>query len=133
MKRAFPPVRGNLGMELWSIEFSRGRGNEMAVYRPKYRDPKTGKLVESEIWWCNFRFAGKRYRESTLSTRKTVASEYEKKRRLEIERQYAGLPPEQPAKDRIRTVSEVLKAYKSGYKVNHREKSQAWVGERAAH
>src|SRR5215469_11349315 len=114
MKRAFPPVRGNLGMELWSIEFSRGRGNEMAVYRPKYRDPKTGKLIESEIWWCNFRFAGKRYRESTMSTRKTVASEYEKKRRLEIERQCAGLPAEQPAKDRIRTVSEVLKAYKSG-------------------
>ena len=50
----------------------------MAVYRPKYRDPKTGKLIESEICWCNFRFAGKRYRKSTMSTRKTV--------RLEIER-----------------------------------------------
>jgi hypothetical protein len=45
----------------------------MAVYRPKYRDPKTGKPVESSIWWCHFRFAGKRYRESTMTTRKTLA------------------------------------------------------------
>ena len=26
----------------------------MAVYRPKYRDQKTGELVESEIWWYEF-------------------------------------------------------------------------------
>ena len=104
----------------------------MAVYRPKYGDPKTGKLIQSEIWWCNFRFSGKRYRESTMSTRKKAASEYERNRRLEIERQYAGLAAEQSAKDRIRTVSEALKAYKAGYKVKRREKSQAWVGERSS-
>jgi hypothetical protein len=90
-------------------------------------------LVQSGIWWCSFRFAGKRYRESTLTARKTLAVEYEKNRRQEIERQYAGLPAEQPAKARIRTVTEALKAYKAGYSVNHREKSQAWVAERSAH
>ena len=105
----------------------------MAVYRPKYRDPKTGELVESEIWWCNFRFAGKRYRESTESPRKTVAVEFEKRRRLELEKQYAGIPTEQPGKARIRTVSEALKAYQKAYAVNHREKSRAWVEERGAH
>jgi integrase len=105
----------------------------MAVYRPKYRDPKTGERIESSIWWCCFWFAGKCYRESTMTTRKTLAVEYEKNRRLEIERQYAGISTEQSAKSRIRTVTEAMKTYKAGYNVNHREKSQAWVRERSAH
>jgi integrase len=105
----------------------------MAVYRPKYRDPKTGEPVESGVWWCSFRFAGKRYRESTMTTRKTLAVEYEKTRRLEIERQYAGLSVDEPARSRIRTVTEAVKAYNAGYSVNHRENSKAWVAERSAH
>ena len=105
----------------------------MAVYRPKYRDPKTGALVESKVWWCEFSFAGKRYRESTKSKRKTLAGDYENRRRLEIERQYVGVPVEQPGKARIRTVTEALKTYKTAYAVAHREKSQTWVRERSVH
>lgn len=104
----------------------------MAVYRPKYRDPKTGKLVASQVWWYEFTFAGKRYRGSTKETRKTLAGEFEKGERLRIERAFAGLPTEQPAQ-RVRTVSEALKSYRKAYDTGHREKSVSWVKERTAH
>lgn len=115
----------------------------MAIYRPKYpekrRDPqtgelvKTGKLIESGVWWCYFGFAGKCYRESTKQTLKTLAVAFEKQRRREVERQYAGVPAEATAKERIRSVTEALAAYQKGYRIGHREKSIAWVSERAAH
>jgi hypothetical protein len=34
----------------------------MAIYRPKYRDPRTGRLVESDICWFEFEFEGERIR-----------------------------------------------------------------------
>jgi integrase len=105
----------------------------MSLFQPTYRDKKTHELKTSDVWWCEFSFAGKRYRESTKSARKTVAGDYEKRRRAEIERQYAGIPVEQPGKARIRTVVEALKGYKSAYAVTHREKSRAWVAERSVH
>ena len=92
----------------------------MAVYRPKYRDRKTKKMVESRVFWYDFVFAGKRYRGSTEKTPKTLAGEFEKNERRRLERALAGLPTEQP-KDRIRTVSEALKAYQEGYETGHRE------------
>jgi integrase len=104
----------------------------MAVYRPKYRDPKTGELLECPVWWYDFGFAGKRHRGPTKETRKTLALDFEKGERLKIERAYAGLPSETPM-HRIRTVSEALKAYQLGYQTGHREKSVSWVKERAAH
>jgi integrase len=104
----------------------------MAVYKPKYKDQKTGELVEAPFWWYDFGFAGKRYRGPTKETRKTLAVEFEKGERLKIERAYAGLPSQAPAQ-RIRGVSEALKAYQAGYKTGHRDKSVSWVKERAAH
>jgi hypothetical protein len=53
----------------------------MAVYRPKYKDPKTGTPIHSAMWWYEFTFAGRRVRESAKTTRKTVAIEAEKHRR----------------------------------------------------
>jgi WD40 repeat protein len=58
----------------------------MSVYRPTYTDKKTGVLMESNQWWYEFIYAGKRIRESAKSTRKTIAVEAEKRRRLELER-----------------------------------------------
>ena len=104
----------------------------MALFRPKYPDPKTGKLTKVRVWWYDFVFAGQRYRGSTKETRKTLAAEFEKDERLRIERAFAGLPAEQPVQ-RIRTVSVALKAYQKGYATGHREKSIAWVKDRAAH
>lgn len=104
----------------------------MAVYRPKYRDPKTEKLKQQAVWWYEFTFAGKRIRDSAKTTRKTIAVEAEKQRRLELERSLAGMPAEKP-QNRIRTVAEVLGEYRKAYPVNHRDKSVAIVKERSAH
>ena len=75
----------------------------MSVYKPKYRDPKSGELLEANVFWVEFTLAGKRIRESTKSSRKTIAKEYEKRRRLELEQAYAGMPVEDPC-SRIRSV-----------------------------
>jgi integrase len=105
----------------------------MSVYRPKYRDPKTGKPIESTIWWCEFSFAGKRYRESTKESRKTLAVAFEKDKRLKVEQAYAGVAADSTPKARVRTVAESLRAYKGTYSVGHRPKSIAWVEERSVH
>jgi integrase len=101
----------------------------MAVYRPKYRDPKTGRNVKAAIWWCDFVIARKRVRESTKTSRKTIAVEYEKSRRRELERALAGLPAEDPTKC-IKTVHEVIQQYVEGYKLNHRH--QSWLSVKSA-
>jgi integrase len=93
---------------------------------------KTGELVEAGVYWYEFTFAGKRHRDSTKQTLKTLAGEVEKDERRKVERAYAGLPTESRAQ-RIRTVSEALKAYRKGYETGHREKSVSWVSERTAH
>src|SRR5690349_14466466 len=106
----------------------------MALFRPVYIDKKTGKRKQSGVWWYEFAFAGKRYRESTKATRKTVAAEREKRRKLELERHYAGgARPESPLK-MLRTVSDAVDEYSTRYDApNHRAKSIAWVKERIPH
>jgi len=88
----------------------------MAVYRPK----RKGEV--SKYYVCEFVYQGKRFQESTGATSKTVAREYEKRRKAEMERAAAGLPTEQKA-TRIRTVAEVTKTYLNGYKLTHRPSS----------
>src|SRR5665213_1948623 len=89
----------------------------MAVYRPKYRDPKTKKLKQSRHWWYEFVFAGKRIRECTESTRKTIAQDAEKNRRLELERSFNAV--EDRRHERIRSVSEVADQFFEDYKVRN--------------
>jgi integrase len=101
----------------------------MGVYQPKYRDPKTGAMMKSKIWWMDFRLCGRRIRESTGVTRKTLAIEAEKRRKLELERSLAGLPAESK-ESRIRSVAEVCEAYRTRYAHGHKPKSVAWVNER---
>lgn len=88
--------------------------------------------MRSSVWWYDFIFAGKRIRESTETTRKTVARDAETNKRRELERAYAGLPT-QEASRRVQSVSELVKAYKANYEVNHRPKSVQWVKDRTAH
>ncbi|HYL83658.1 MAG TPA: site-specific integrase [Candidatus Angelobacter sp.] len=98
----------------------------MAVYRPKRKGEA------SKFYICEFIYQGKRFQESTGATSKTVAREYEKRRKAELERAAAGLPTEQKA-NRIRTVSEVVKPYLAGYPLNHRPQSVLFVKGRLAH
>ena len=88
----------------------------MAVYRPK----RKGGV--SKYYICEFVYQGKRFQESTGATSKTVAKEYEKRRKVELERAAAGLPTEQKA-NRIRTVADVIRTYLHGYTLTHRPSS----------
>jgi integrase len=88
----------------------------MSVYRP------TRNGEASKFYVCEFVYQGKRFQESTGATSKTVAKEYEKRRKAEMERAAAGMPTDQKA-TRIRTVSDVVKPYLEGYKLSHRPQS----------
>jgi len=88
----------------------------VAVYRPKRNGD------ESKYYVCEFVYLGKRFQESTASTKKTVAKEYEKRRKAELERAAAGLPTDQKAA-RIRAVLDVVGAYLEAYKLNHRPRA----------
>lgn len=101
----------------------------MAVYQPKYKDPKTGETVSASVWWMDFTYCGRRVRESTGCTKKTLAVEAVKRRKTELERAIAGLPVEHK-EQRIRTVSEACEAYREEYQHGHRARSIAWVNER---
>jgi integrase len=98
----------------------------MSLFRPTYTCKKTGELLESRVWWYEFIYAGKRIRESSKSTRKTVAQEAEKRRRRELERALTGAPIEKPG-DRIRSVAEFLKSYVEAYGITHRPSAVAYV------
>jgi integrase len=98
----------------------------MSVYRPKYKDPKTGKLVAAKVWWYDFTFAGKRIKESAKTTRKTLAGDAEKLRRLELERAMTGAPVAKRG-DRVRSMADFLTAYVETYGINHRGSTLAFV------
>jgi hypothetical protein len=49
----------------------------MAVFRPKFKDQKTGKLKPSAVSWYKFYFAGQCIRESSKTTSKTLAKQAE--------------------------------------------------------
>ena len=98
----------------------------MAVYKPKRKGDA------SKFYVCEFVIHGKRIQESTGTTSKTVAKEYEKGRRAELERAAVGMPTEQKA-NRIRTVAEVVKPYLEGYELNHRAKSVLFSKGRLEH
>jgi hypothetical protein len=68
------------------------------------------------VWWYEFIFAGRRVRESAKSSRKTVAVEAERNRRLELEKTLAAMPAEK-RENRIRSVSDVAKAYEGHYRI----------------
>src|SRR5437867_2804487 len=87
------------------------RRQVMAVYKPK----RKGKA--SKFYICEFVYQGKRFQESTGATSKTVAKEYEKRRKAEMERAAAGLPTEKKA-TRIRNVAEVTKSVSQRLQVN---------------
>src|SRR5579864_992517 len=120
-----------MGQARWKAQGQREeadyeRREVMAVYRPKRKGEA------SKYYICEFIYIGKRFQESTGATSKTVAKEYEKRRKAELERAAAGLPTEQKAV-RIRTVNDVVDPYLAGYRLNHRPKSVLFANGRLAH
>ncbi len=85
-----------------------------------------------KVWWYEFIFAGRRVRESAKTSRKTVAQESERNRRLELEKTLAGMPVEK-RENRINSVKDMVKMYTAGYGINHREQSVLFSEGRLAH
>jgi hypothetical protein len=103
----------------------------MSVYRPKYRDPKTGKLKQSKQWWYDFTYDGRRHCNAAKTTRKTIATEAERQKRLELEQ--AGRKPAVRSADRTASVKERATVYLANYPSNHRAKSVIFATQRLAH
>src|SRR5436190_21875901 len=103
----------------------------MAVYRPKYTDPKTGEKCEAETWWCDFTYKRRRIRESTGQTKKTLAKAYEDRRRRELENAIAGVTPK--SDDRIREMKAVLEGWIAIRTAGKKDRTKAFIRERCAH
>ena len=104
----------------------------MAVYRPKYRDPKTGALVEADVYWCDFTYLHRRIRESTGQTKKTLARNYEDRRRRELETAVAGVAVPK-AEDRIRDVKSIIESWIEVRTAGKKPRTKAYIRERCAH
>ena len=76
------------------------------------------------LWWYEFVFAGRRIRESAKTSRKTVAMEAERNRRLELEKTLAGIPAEK-RENRINSVSTIIQTYSTRYELDHRGRQQS--------
>jgi integrase len=87
----------------------------MALFRPKFRDPKTGEPKLSAVWWYKFYFAGQCIRESSKTASKTLAKQAEQKRHRELEEGFNGLVDRR--EDRIRTVKDLADEYLQAYKL----------------
>lgn len=91
----------------------------MAVFRPTYVDKKTGERRQSAIWWYAFYYRGHRIRESSGTTRKSLAVEAERKRRLELERAAAGIKDKR-TDERFQTIGAAAECFLADYLVRHR-------------
>lgn len=87
----------------------------MAVYRPQYKDKKTGEMKRTAVYYYKFIFAGRLIKESAKSKSKTVAKEAEKRRRRELETGFNGLSDSRD--DRIQSLRELGKAFLKDYRV----------------
>jgi integrase len=94
------------------------------LFQPTYTDKKTGKQKKSAVWWFKFVYAGKPIRESAQTTRKTVAGEAEKRRRLELEKSNAGMPAEK-RDNRMHSVADVVGPYLKRYEQDHRDRQKS--------
>ncbi len=71
-----------------------------------------------EIWWYEFNFAGRRVRESTKTTSKTVAKQSEKNRRRELENGFNGIQDNR--EERVRSIKEMATTYLEDYRLRHK-------------
>ncbi len=54
------------------------------IYLRKWKDTKTGEVIEGQVWWLKYYRHGKPYRESSKTTEKGKAERLLKKREGEI-------------------------------------------------
>lgn len=92
----------------------------MPIYRPGYRDTKTGKIRKARTYWLDFTLAGIRYKESTGTPNWQLAREVEKRRRAEVEAGLAGVTADRQAKRaRVTKLGAAADAFLADYTVRH--------------
>ena len=69
-----------------------------------------------EFWWYEFWFAGRRVRESSKSTKKTIALKAEQKRLRELEEGFNNVVTD-ARHERVRLFGEVADTFLDGYKL----------------
>lgn len=74
-------------------------------------------LKRGNVWWYEFRFAGRRVRESSKTSSKTLAKAAEQRRRRELEEGFNNL--EDVRHERVRTIREVGDDYLTSYRLRH--------------
>jgi integrase len=87
----------------------------MAVYRPQYKDKKTGEMKHTKVWYYEFIFAGRLVKESAKTTSKTVAKLAEQARRRDLEKGFNGVSDER--QERIRNLDQLATGFLADYKV----------------
>lgn len=84
-----------------------------SIYRPRYKDKKSGKIIESQVYWIKYYKNGKPFRESSKSKRKADAEKLLKLREGQIVKgEFYGLRVE-----KIR-LQELVDDYLDDYIVN---------------
>jgi integrase len=85
------------------------------IYKPKWKDKKTGQKIEGKIYWIKYYRAGKPYRESSKSTKESDAIRLLKRREGDIvANRFFGLKPE-----KVR-YEELAEDFLNDYKVNRK-------------
>jgi integrase len=86
------------------------------IFKRKWKDKKTGKVVEGDTWWIKYYRNGKPYRESSNSEKISVAQRLLKKREGEIsEGKLPGI-----YFDKV-TFDELAEDYLRDYRINNRD------------
>jgi hypothetical protein len=85
------------------------------LYRPKYRDRRTGELKEASVWWMQYSRHGKRYRESTDETEYSKAEKILNRRHDDV----AGGRPPGPQVERT-TFDDLAEILRNDYRANGR-------------
>ena len=104
----------------------------MAIYQPKRRNPDTKKMEPSEVYWCDFTYLGRRIRESTGQTLKTLAKKYEDRRKREMENAVAGVTPA-TASDRIKDLKTAIGEWIEVRAAGKKATTKRFIADRCAH
>ena len=93
---------------------------------------RPGEKREAEVYWCDFTYQHRRIRESTGQTKKTLAKNYEDRRRRELENAVAGVTAPK-SEDRIRDVKSIIEDWIEVRTAGKRARTKDYIRERCAH
>jgi integrase len=90
---------------------------ETHAYEELVEDSDMAVFRRGDYWWYEFIFAGRRVRESSKSTSKTVAKAAEQQRKRELEEGFNNFTDNR--RERVRTIADLADEYLTAYKLRH--------------